>query len=182
MKPDYAHAFTRAKGPDAAARVFAYALEGVNAVAPSLLTTASVYEVENMRSRRVYTENPEAYPTGNFKRMDRNSYFEIVIEGLQHFSSTTIEEIATVFFDWEKIQSLGFESNMNLPAISNGQVIGTMNLLNVKGHFTAERVAAALEWQPIVTLAFLLLQATGSETASLHLEGQEPQGPRATEG
>lgn len=182
MTPDFAHAFTLAKGPDAAARVFAYALEGVNAVAPSLLTTASVYDLENMRSRRVFTEDAAAYPTGNFKRMDRNTYYTRVIEGLQPFSSVTIEEIAEVFFDFEKIQALGFESNMNLPAVANGQVIGTMNLLNVKGHFTAERVAAAMQWQPIVTLAFLLLHKSGAETASLHPEGQEPAGPRATEG
>src|SRR5690606_8234481 len=111
------------------------------------------------------------YPTGNFKRLERNRYFETVIEGRRPFSSTSIEEIATVFFDWQKIQGLGFESNLNLPAVADDRVIGTVNLLHRKGHFTAERVAAALAWQPVATLAFLLLDLAGSDSASFHADG-----------
>lgn len=168
MTVDLNHAFTLATGPEAAPRVFAYAVEGIRADAGSLLTTASVYDLAGMRSRRVFTDDPAAYPTGNFKRLDRNRYFETVIEGRKPFSSTTIEEIATVFFDWEKIRSLGYESNMNLPAIANGEVIGTVNLLHRKGHFTPPVVQAALAWQPVVTLAFLLLHRAGAETATFH--------------
>lgn len=170
MKPDLDHVFALAKRPRAAAEVFAYARAGLHATVGSLLTTASVYDLRNMRSRRVWTDDAAAYPTGNFKRLDRNTYFETVIEGKRPFSSVTIEEIATVFFDWQKIQSLGFESNMNLPAIADDEVIGTINLLNKKGHFTAERVALAMEWQPVATLAFLLLHREGADKASFHLD------------
>jgi hypothetical protein len=76
--------------------------------------------------------------------------------------------MAKVFFDHEKIKALGFESNLNLPAIAEGEVIGTINLLHRKGHYTAERVAEAMAWQPIATLAFLLLDREGSDTASFH--------------
>ncbi|MBN9059817.1 MAG: hypothetical protein J0H21_11615, partial [Rhizobiales bacterium] len=55
---------------------------------------------------------------------------------------------------------------MNLPAIANDTVIGTINLLEKKGHYTAERVEKALAWQPIVTLAFLLLANEGSDEAN----------------
>lgn len=161
MTPDLSHAFALAAGPGAARAVFAYALDGIRAAAGSLLTTASVYDLGNMRSRRVYTDDAAAYPTGNFKRLDRNRYYDIVLEGRQPFSSTTIEEIATVFFDWEKIRDLGFESNMNLPAVADGAVIGSVNLLHRKGHFRPERVAAAMAWQPVATLAFLLLARAG---------------------
>lgn len=168
MTPDLAHAFTLAQGEHAAEAVFAYARAGIHASAGSLLTTASVYDLSRMQSRRVWTDDAAAYPTGNFKRLDRNRYFETVIEGCRPFASTTIEEIATVFFDWQKIQALGFESNMNLPAIADGRVIGTINLLHRKGHFTADRVALALAWQPVATLAFLLLDLAGSEGANFH--------------
>lgn len=171
MTPDLNHAFTLAAGPDAAARVFGYAIQGLQATAPSKLTTASVYDLAGMRSRRVFTNDAAAYPTGNFKRLDRNRYYEVVIEGRRAFSSTTIEEIATVFFDWEKIRALGLESNLNLPAVAGDQVIGTVNLLHEQGHYTAARVAAAMEWQPVVTLAFLLLHRAGAETATLHPQG-----------
>jgi hypothetical protein len=172
--PDLAYAFALAQGPNAAATVFAWCRAGIHKAAGSLLTTASVYDLANMRSRRVWTDEAAAYPTGNFKRLDRNTYFDTVIAGKRPFSSTTIEEIATVFFDWEKIRALGFESNMNLPAIANGEVIGTINLLHRKGHFTEARVATAMEWQPVATLAFLLLHRQGAETANFHADGAIP--------
>ena len=174
LKPDLTHAFALAAGPDAARAVFVYALTGLRATVGSTLTTASVYDLGNMRSRRVFTDNAEAYPIGNFKRIDRNRYFDTVIAGKRPFSSTTIEEIATVFFDWEKIRSLGCESNLNLPAIADDEVIGTVNLLHEKGHYTPERIAAALIWQPVVTLAFLLLHREGAERASF-IAGSDPE-------
>lgn len=179
MRPDLDHVLGLARQEDAAVAVFAYCRRGIDEAAGSLLTTASLYDVDNMRSRRVWTDDAAAYPVGNFKRLDKNRYFERVIEGCQPFYSTTIEEIAEVFFDWEKIQALGFESNMNLPAIANGRVIGTVNLLNRKGHFTPDRVAAVMRWQPVATLAFLLL-ASRTDIANFH--GTADQAGGAMEG
>lgn len=182
MTPDLDLAHRLARGDDAAAAVFDYCRTGLHETVGSLLTTASIYDLPQMRSRRVWTDDATAYPTGNFKRLDRNRYFETVIEGRQPFSSTTIEEIATVFFDWEKIQALGFESNLNLPAVADGRVIGTINLLHRKGHFTAERVELALRWQPVATLAFLLLDLAGAEHATFHRGGQSTGAAPAIEG
>lgn len=177
MSPDLDLAFRLAKGEDAAVAVFAYCRAGLHEAVGSLLTTASIYDLPQMRSRRVWTDDAAAYPTGNFKRLDRNRYFETVIEGRRPFSSTTIEEIATVFFDWEKIQALGFQSNLNLPAVADDRVIGTINLLHRKGHYTAERVELAMRWQPVATLAFLLLDLAGAESATFHQEGQTNSTP-----
>lgn len=169
MTPDLDHAFALAQGEDAARAVFAYCRAGLHDDdVGSLLTTASIYDLKQMRSRRVWTDDASAYPTGNFKRLDNNLFFSTVIKGRRPYHSTTIEEIERVFFDWQKIQALGFESNMNLPAIAGGQVIGTINLLNRKGHFTEDRVARALRWQPVATLAFLLLNLAGAETTNFH--------------
>lgn len=177
MTPDLDPAFALAAGPMAAVSVFAYAREGLETTVGALLTTASVYDVAQMLSRRVWTDDAVAYPTGNFKRLERNMFFASVIEGKRPFFSTTIEEIATVFFDWEKIHSLGFESNLNLPAIAGGKVIWTINLLHRKGHFTRDRVAWALAWQPIATLAFLLLHREGAETETFHGGAAPTAGP-----
>ncbi|WP_246072549.1 GAF domain-containing protein [Martelella lutilitoris] len=160
--------FRLAAEPYAARRVFAYLLDGLNAEIGKGLTTASVYDLSRMRSRRVFSENVEAYALGGFKPLERNRYYETVIASNRHFSTTTIEQIAEVFFDWEKIRDLGFESNMNLPAIADGRVIGTVNLLGPRGHFTQETVARALAWQPAVTAAFLLLNLEDTETATFH--------------
>lgn len=185
MPYDQQHLDTLVAGPNAAAGVFAYLRDGLNREVGNGLMSATVYDLEKMRGRRVFSENLDAYPVGNFKRVDRNRYFETVIEGKKPFSSTTIEEIAEVFFDWEKIRDLGFQSNMNLPAVADGRVIGTVNLLAAKGHYTPERVAVAMTWQPVATLAFLLLHLEGIESATFipglsvdraaEVEGDEPE-------
>lgn len=175
MIPDLDHAFRLAQGPQGAVAVFGYCRQGINETTQSLLTTASVYDLDAMRSRRVWSDDPSAYPAGNFKRLDRNRYYELVIEGRRPFHSTTIEEIAGVFFDWEKIQALGFESNLNLPAVANDRVIGTINLLNRKGFYTPERVAAVMRWQPVATLAFLLLHES-SQIANFHGDAEGETG------
>lgn len=163
--------------PGSASALFAYLLEGLNRDVGSGLTTASVYDLDAMRSRRVYSQDPEAYPPGNYKPIKRDRYFETVIEKAQPFHSTSIEGMADVFFDWRKIQALGFESNLNLPGVANGRMIGTVNMLHEAGHFTPERVAAALAWQPVVTLCFLLLWQDDPENHSF--TGPLPQGDGA---
>lgn len=168
MTPDLNHAFDLARGGNAAVRVFDYVRRGLAESVGSLLTTASVYDLSTMRSRRVWTDNADAYPIGNFKRIKRDRYFETVLEGKRPFSYTTIDAVTLVFFDHEKIRSLGFESGMNLPAVANGAVIGTINLLHRRGLYTPERVATAMTWQPVATLAFLLLRDEGVETATFH--------------
>lgn len=162
MTPDLQHAFELASAPDGAALVFAYAADGLRRDVGSRLTTASVYDLAQMRSRRVYTDDAAAYPLGNFKRLDRNRYFELVIEGQDIHAATTIEQIAGVFFDWRKIRDLGCESCLNLPAIAGGRVIGSINMLDRKGHYAPDRVQAARAWQPVATLAFLLLHEAGA--------------------
>ena len=166
MHCDAADIFRLAAEPDAPRQVFAYVLAGLNANVGKGLTTASVYDLSRMRSRRVFSENVAAYALGGFKPLEKNRYFDTVIAGNRHFSTTTIEQIAEVFFDWEKIRDLGFESNMNLPAIANGRVIGTVNMLGLRGHFTPETVNRALAWQPAVTAAFLLLHLEDAERAT----------------
>lgn len=168
MTPDLRYAFDIAAGQDGAVGVFAYARTGLAESVGSLLTTATVYDMPSMMARRVWTDDDAAYPTGNFKRIERNRYFETVLDGKAPFSATTIEDIATVFFDFEKIEALGFESVMNLPAVAGDEVIGTVNMLHRKGHYTPERVAAAMAWQPVLTLAFLLLRNQSSGAADFH--------------
>jgi hypothetical protein len=112
------------------------------------LMTASVFDRTAGCSRRVYSENPEAYPVGGFKPIEANRWTKTVLDEKQVFASRSIEEIAEVFFDWQFIRSLGFESNANLPVIVGGQVIGTLNLLEKSGFCTRARLARAEELMP----------------------------------
>lgn len=138
----------------------------INAHVGNRLFTASVYDLAAGRSRRIYSENPAAYPVGGFKPVSPGKWYDRVITRQQIFSSLTIEEIAEVFFDWQLIQSLGCESNLNMPVVIGGEVIGTVNLLERKGFYTADRVAAARQMLPFATLTFLAARHLGAAAAS----------------
>jgi hypothetical protein len=130
------------------------------------LFTASVFDRRAGRGRRVYSERPDVYPVGGYKPIEPNRWTHTVLDAHQVFSSTTIEEIAEVFFDWELIQSLGFESNANLPVVVGGEVIGTLNLLERAGFYTADRLAPVGELMPYATIAFLMVGREGRPAES----------------
>ncbi|MCX5497792.1 GAF domain-containing protein [Kaistia dalseonensis] len=119
------------------------------------LFTATTFDLAIGQSRRTYSENEAAYPTGGFKPMSLGLWSETVIDRHEPFSSLTIEEIAVVFPDWPLIQSLGCESNCNIPVVVDGRVIGTINLLHEAGYYTTERVAEAMKLRPFAAVAFL---------------------------
>ena len=109
-------------------------------------------------AERIFSNMPEAYPAGGEMQMEPNKWTKIVEEREQTFVANTIEEIAEVFGDHELIQSLGCESVMNVPINIRGQVVGTLNCLNVAGHYTPERVAASEALKLPGALAFLMAQ------------------------
>lgn len=106
-------------------------------------------------ARRSYSNMPEAYPVSGEKPTDPNRWTEVVHDRGETFVANTIEEIAEVFPDHELIRSLGCESVLNLPIILGGEVLGTMNCLDVAGYFTPEKIAAAETLKPAGTLALL---------------------------
>ncbi len=127
------------------------------------LLTASVFDMGKRQSKRVYSENLEAYPLAGLKPIEDNKWTEIVLNQHRVFHTLRIEEIAEVFFDWRLIQSLGNESNANIPIVVDGKVIGTLNLLHEAGYYTAERIAPAVDLLPYATIAFQHLAKSMNE-------------------
>lgn len=128
------------------------------------LLTASVYDMDARQSKRVYSENLDAYPLAGLKPILDNRYSETVLRNHQIFHTLRIEEIAEVFSDWPLIQSLGNGSNANIPVVVDGKVIGTLNLLHEAGYYTAERIAPAAALLPYATIAFQHLAKSLHET------------------
>lgn len=122
------------------------------------LLTCSVYDMQARQSRRIYTENADAYPVGGYKPISEGAWAEQVLERQEIFATHSIAEISEVFGDWELIRSLGFDSNANIPVVVEGRVIGTLNLLDKTGYYTAERLASAPLLMPVATIAFLLAE------------------------
>ena len=114
-------------------------------------------------AKRTYSNMPDAYPSSGEKPMQPGRWSETVEDRQQTFVANTIEEIAEVFPDHELIQSLGCESCLNLPIVAGGRLLGTLNCLNVAGHFTPERVAAAQTLKLPGAAVFLLANSLKKE-------------------
>jgi GAF domain-containing protein len=91
-------------------------------------------------ARRAYTSDPANYPTSGTKPIRYDSWFDIVHKQRQYFVANTIEDIAKVFPDYELINSLGCQSVVNMPVVIGGELIGTVNMLDIEGHYTPERL------------------------------------------
>lgn len=118
----------------------------------------TLMEVDHQQgvARRTYSNMPSSYPSAGEKPIEPGIWTEIVQDRHEIFVANTIEEIAAVFGDFELIQSLGCESCLNLPIVVGGDLVGTLNCLNVAGHYTKERVEAANELKSAGALTFLL--------------------------
>lgn len=104
------------------------------------LFTVTVLDRAAGLARRVYTSDPEAYPVSGTKPMAQGAWTERVVERGETFVANTVAEFAIYFPDHALIESLGCRSALNVPVL-DGQVIGTVNILDKEHAFTATRVA-----------------------------------------
>ncbi|MBY4893616.1 GAF domain-containing protein [Rhodobacteraceae bacterium N5(2021)] len=109
---------------------------------PVRLWTVMTVDLDAGIARRAYSNMPKAYPPSGTKPITPNAWFDIIHGRRETFVANTLAEIAEVFPDYELIGSLGCGSVMNLPVFDGDSLLGTVNLLDAKGHFTAERVRA----------------------------------------
>jgi hypothetical protein len=114
------------------------------AVAGHLLFTATVADVSANVVRRAYSNRPTEYPTSGTKPLRGNTgdWFETVFNQRRTFVANTIANIAKVFPDHELIGSMGLGSVVNFPIVLSGELVATINLLDVTGHYTPERVSS----------------------------------------
>ena len=104
------------------------------------LFTYMTVDMASELARRAYTSDPANYPTSGTKPITYGPWFEVVHTERRFFVANTIADIAAVFPDYELIDSLGCQSVVNMPVILHGELVGTVNMLDVAGHYTVERV------------------------------------------
>lgn len=108
------------------------------------LFTITVQDAAAGVARRVYSSNPKAYPVSGTKPITGDRWsLQVLIEG-EPFIANSAEEFADVFADHEQIVALGCHSAMNQPirdgVDGEGEVLGTVNILDVEGYFDEVRV------------------------------------------
>lgn len=106
------------------------------------LFTVMMVDMEAELARRAYTSDPENYPASGTKPIRYDRWFDIVHRDRALFVANTIKDIAVVFPDHELIDSLGCQSVVNLPVVLGGELVGTVNMLDVEGHYTPDRIEA----------------------------------------
>jgi hypothetical protein len=155
-------AFDRAIANDARPDAPWIALETLarKLIGAKLFTTMAV-DMKNEVARRAYTSDPVSYPISGTKAIRYDSWFDIVHRERKSFVANTIEDIAEVFPDYELINSLGCQSVINIPVEVGGELLGTVNCLNVAHHYTPERVAASELLKMPARLAFLAAARSG---------------------
>jgi hypothetical protein len=90
---------------------------------------------DGKRVKRLYTNMPKEYPVGGYKPVTESDWHKLVIGKRQAWVGYNYDDVKWAFFDHELIRSLGCESAINQPVVYAGRVLGTMNLLDAKGHY-----------------------------------------------
>ena len=110
-------------------------------------------------ARRAYTSDPANYPASGTKPINYGPWFDVVHKRREYFVANTIEDIAQVFFDHELINKLGCQSVINMPIIIGDELVATMNILDIEGYYTPERVQMVRELLSVpAKLAVLVAQ------------------------
>jgi hypothetical protein len=112
------------------------------------LFTASVIADAGTSMARIFTTHPEVYTVGGKKTLtgDTNPvWLEQVLKGQQPFLGADTGAVRAFFFDSATIESLGCGAIVNVPVVSNGETIGSMNFLGPEGSYDQKSVDAAME-------------------------------------
>jgi hypothetical protein len=112
------------------------------AVGHRLFTVTTVEDNASL-ARRLYSSNVDAYPLTGTKPLPRDAWHEHVLSQMRIFSANTLESMKPLFPDHGLIQALGCGAVINLPIITAGTVVATVNLLDAEGSYPPERVKFA---------------------------------------
>ena len=112
---------------------------------------------------RVYSNRPVEYPVFGRKPMNATPWGDHVLKGKKSFLGRDKDAIRWAFFDHELIFSMGLGSVINVPAVYDGQVIGTVNLLAPEHFYREEHVAPVEQLAPLLVPAFLMARARAAK-------------------
>ena len=115
--------------------------------------------VDGSEVARIYSNRPTEYPVSGRKPMGPTPWGKHVMEGKQSYLGKDKAGIRWAFFDHELIESMGLGSVINVPAIYDGKVVGTINLLAPEGHYREEHIAPIEAIAPLLVPGFLAAQA-----------------------
>jgi len=107
------------------------------------LVTAMRHDEAASTVERVYSSNEQAYPVGGRKVKKESDWSRHVLVEHQVLVSAGDDAIRKHYNDHAIIFGLGLHSCVNVPLVSNGKCVGTLNVLRAEAEWSKEQVALA---------------------------------------
>ena len=124
------------------------------------LFTLMVLDCDKGEAERVYSNQPDAYPVLGRKPLGAmTEWGRHVIEGRQPYLGRTAADIRWAFFDHGLIASLGCGSVVNLLVSLDGDLLGTVNLLNSDGYYRESDLEVGAPFAQLLAPLYLRLIA-----------------------
>lgn len=95
------------------------------------LFTVLLYDAENQRMARVYSNRLDINPVGGVKRVTPSHWTNQLLHVGNVLIGSTKEDIQAVFSDHRVLHGIGCDSVFNIPVRAGGRTLGTLNLLDV---------------------------------------------------
>jgi hypothetical protein len=134
-----------------------------NEVVGCKLFTAISWDVVGGTQRRLYTNRPDLFPQRGPKPIRKSDFSAQVIYGGQLHIANNAEALGKAFTTLDLIRAAGCEAGINIPIVSAGRTIGTINLLHEENYYTPARVAAAARLCMPALACFLLHAGSTNE-------------------
>ena len=107
------------------------------------LFTVLRYDKSSLELERIYSSNPSNYPLNGIKKLTNTDWSKIVLVDGNVYIGYNSNDIKSSFPDYELIERLGCRSVMNIPLILEGNVVGSVNLLNKENWYNEHQVQVA---------------------------------------
>jgi GAF domain-containing protein len=105
------------------------------------LVTAMRHDEAASTVERLFSSNPQAYPVGGRKLKRDTGWSRKVLAEHRLLVSAGDDAIRESFEDHAIIFGLGLHSCVNVPLVSEGRCIGTLNVLAARAEWSADEIA-----------------------------------------
>jgi GAF domain-containing protein len=125
------------------------------------LVTAMRHDEPAATVERLYSSNPAAYPVGGRKLKRESDWSRHVLVEHRVLVSAGDDAIRRHYSDHETIFGLGLHACVNVPLVSEGQCIGTLNVLRARSGWSDGDVALvrALGFAALAAVLMMMRQA-----------------------
>lgn len=107
------------------------------------LVTIMRHHAAEREVERLYSSNTQAYPVGGRKQKRDTGWSRKVLAEHQVLLSSGDAGIRESFDDHAIIFGLGLNSCVNVPLVSEGECVGTLNVLRPQAEWSEDQIAVA---------------------------------------